>query len=80
LNGEKDVQVVAEPNLNGIREALRKSRSRSYEVTSMPGLNHLFQHCKKCTPEEYGKIDETFANEAMITISNWLQKNVSATP
>lgn len=76
LNGEKDVQVVAKPNLDGIRAGLQKSKSSVFEVNSLPGLNHLFQHCTRCTTDEYGKIDETFSPDAMNTIAGWLQKNI----
>ena len=51
LNGEKDIQVVAQPNLDGIKVALEKSKSKSFETKMLPGLNHLFQHCKECTVE-----------------------------
>ena len=45
LNGDKDLQV-SETNLDGINNALKKSKSPAFDVKEMPGLNHLFQHCK----------------------------------
>jgi uncharacterized protein len=76
LNGEKDIQVIATSNTEGIKEALQKSKSPSYEVRILPGLNHLFQKCKQCSVMEYGALDETFSEDALTVMSNWLLKNV----
>jgi hypothetical protein len=42
----------------------------------MPGLNHLFQHCSKCTVNEYGELEETFSAEVLQIMTDWLKKNV----
>ncbi|MEP6616324.1 MAG: alpha/beta hydrolase [Ginsengibacter sp.] len=76
LNGEKDVQVQSSTNLAGIRSALAKSKSLAYEAKEIPGLNHLFQHCKRCTVAEYGQLEETFAPEVLHLIGDWILKNV----
>lgn len=76
LNGGKDVQVVPAQNLDAIRKALAKSKSKSYEVKELPGLNHLFQTCTKCTVDEYAELEETFAPVALKTIGDWLDKKV----
>jgi pimeloyl-ACP methyl ester carboxylesterase len=76
LNGDKDIQVIASQNLPGIEAALRKSKSRVYQVQELPGLNHLFQTCNKCTLDEYSQIEETFSPIALQIISDWLIKNV----
>jgi len=76
LNGEKDIQVIAPSNTSGIQKALQKSKSPLYEVKILPGLNHLFQHCNTCTINEYGTLDETFAESALTEITAWLKKNV----
>jgi len=76
LNGEKDIQVIASTNTEGIKKALQKSKSPSYEVKILPGLNHLFQTCKSCSITEYGTLDETFSEAALSEITQWLQKNV----
>jgi pimeloyl-ACP methyl ester carboxylesterase len=75
LNGDKDLQVLSKPNLAGIKTALQKSKSPGFEVKEMPGLNHLFQHCKKCTLTEYGQLEESFSPEVLHMISNWILKN-----
>ncbi len=59
LNGEKDIQVLAEPNLAGWKAALAKAKNKDVTVRELPGLNHLFQHCTKCTVAEYGELTET---------------------
>lgn len=76
LNGDKDIQVIAGPNLAGIEAALKKSKVKSYAVKSMPGLNHLFQTCNSCTIEEYSQIEETFAPAALKVITDWINKEV----
>jgi len=75
LDGSKDIQVNAAMNLAAINKALKKSKSPSFETKELPGLNHLFQHCKKCTVEEYGELEETFSPEALDIMWEWLAKN-----
>ncbi len=76
LNGSKDIQVIAGANLAAIDSALKKSRSKAFEVHELAGLNHLFQACKKCTAVEYGELEETFSPAALTLIGDWLKKNV----
>jgi len=76
LDGSKDLQVNASINLAAIKKTLKKSKSPVYDTKEIPGLNHLFQHCKKCTVEEYAELEETFAPEALEIMGNWLDKNV----
>ncbi|MFI5152373.1 MAG: alpha/beta hydrolase family protein [Chitinophagales bacterium] len=76
LNGEKDLQVLPDPNLQGIEAALKKSKSKLFEVHKIPGLNHLFQDCKKCTIQEYGQLEETFSPVALDMMGTWINKNV----
>ncbi len=72
LNGEKDVQVDPTINLAAIESALKKSKSKNYKMIELPGLNHLFQHCTKCTIDEYGEIEETFSPEVLKIIGDWI--------
>jgi len=76
IGGEKDIQVIPASNLAGIKAALKKSKSKSYEVKELPGLNHLLQTCKTCTPQEYKELEETIAPTALETIREWLDKEV----
>lgn len=72
LNGEKDLQVAAEINLAAIDKALKGSGNDRVQIVSLPGLNHLFQHCTTGLPAEYGKIEETFSPEVLKIISDWI--------
>ncbi len=76
LNGEKDIQVYAEQNTTAIAASLKKAGNKNVTVKIFPGLNHLFQHCTKCTVNEYGELEETFSIAALETMNNWLQQNV----
>ncbi len=76
LNGENDIQVISKQNLPGIEAALRKSKSKVYTVKEMPGQNHLFQTCTKCTLEEYSQLEETFSPSTLTFISDWMNENV----
>lgn len=73
LNGEKDVQVMAKSNLEAIETVLKRSGNTRFTIREMQGLNHLFQHCKKCSPAEYADLEETIAPEVMETVGNWIR-------
>ncbi len=61
INGEKDLQVDPKQNLPPIEAALKEAGNANVTIKELPGLNHLFQHCKTGAPSEYGAIEETFA-------------------
>ena len=71
LNGEKDLQVPADINLERVK-ALVKSR---VTVKKYPELNHLFQHCTTGLPYEYGTIEETISPEVLKDIAEWIKSN-----
>jgi len=72
INGEMDLQVAAEVNLPAIKKALKSGGNDSVTTKIFPGLNHLFQHCKKGLPAEYGEIEETFSPEVLKFMSDWV--------
>lgn len=74
LNGEKDIQVAAAPNLEAIRKIMAEKMVKTFTVQALPGLNHLFQHCKTCTVAEYGETEETFSPQALQIIGNWIKE------
>jgi pimeloyl-ACP methyl ester carboxylesterase len=76
LNGEKDIQVYPEQNLTAILAALKKAGNKKMMTKILPGLNHLFQACTKCTIKEYGELEETFSPDALNIINEWLNKNI----
>src|ERR1700722_12891430 len=75
LNGQKDIQVNANQNIPAIIAALQKADDKNVTTKVFPGLNHLFQHCTKCTVAEYNELEETFAPEVLQVMGDWLQKN-----
>jgi len=72
LNGEKDCQVLAEKNINAIREDLLASGNQNVTTMILPGLNHLFQNCETGLPREYGLIEETFDQKTLDIMSDWI--------
>lgn len=74
LNGEKDLQVPPQENLDAIEAALKAGGNKDYTVQELPGLNHLFQTADTGAPEEYAKIEETFAPAALQVIADWIKK------
>lgn len=70
LNGGLDVQVIADENLAGIRQAL--SGNRDATVEKIEGLNHLFQTARTGAPGEYGTIEETVAPAVLQRIGDWI--------
>lgn len=72
LNGDRDTQVEAASNLEGIRQGLREKPGRQVTVKCYPELNHLFQHCTTGLFTEYGQIRETISPEVLADIAAWL--------
>jgi uncharacterized protein len=78
LNGDKDVQVAADENLEGLSAALAAGGNERVTVKKFPGLNHLFQRCKTGAVSEYGEIDETMSPEVLKTVAAWINAQASA--
>lgn len=76
INGEKDIQVLADIQLPAIQAALEKGGNADVTIKSYPELNHLFQHAKTGLPMEYGLIDETIAPEVLDEISSWMKSHI----
>ncbi|GAB4187457.1 MAG: alpha/beta fold hydrolase [Wenzhouxiangellaceae bacterium] len=74
INGGKDVQMVAEPNLQLIESSLAAGGNEHYEVRLMPGLNHLFQEAETGLMTEYAKIEQTIAPAALTLMSDWIRQ------
>jgi uncharacterized protein len=79
LIGSRDVQVPAKLHLPAIAAALAEGGNSDFSVVSLPGLNHLFQTCTKCTVTEYGELNETFSPEALLIIGDWLERHTRGT-
>lgn len=76
LYGEKDIQVPPEGNTEAVERALTMGGNRDFRVDVVPGINHLFQTAQTGLPDEYGKIDETFAPAVLGTIVEWVVERV----
>ncbi|HUX12311.1 MAG TPA: alpha/beta fold hydrolase [Spirochaetia bacterium] len=72
MNGAKDVQVLADLNLDAIARAVHAGGNMRVEIVKFEGLNHLFQHATTGLPQEYGQIQETFAPEVLEKIGDWI--------
>lgn len=70
LNGERDLQVPADVNL----DAIQKHVKNNVTVKKYPNLNHLFQTANTGLIDEYGKIKETLSPEVLEDIGNWIKK------
>ena len=77
LSGEKDLQVPPKENLPLIKKALEDGGNTDFQVSELPGLNHLFQHCQTGLPAESRPIEETFAPEALTAVSTWVLKHTT---
>ncbi len=73
INGEKDLQVPPNENLEGIRRTLEKGGNKNVTTKVLPQLNHLFQECQKGLPLEYSSIEQTFSPEALSLIYKWIK-------
>lgn len=76
LYGKKDLQVPAAENAAALQRLFPKSDSAKLEVQILSGLNHLFQECRKGTPEEYAAIEQTMSPKALHVIATWLAKTL----
>jgi hypothetical protein len=72
VNGELDLQVPPEENLEAIEAMLKEGGNKDYTVKEFPGLNHLFQPAETGSPSEYGKIEETMSPEVLEYIADWI--------
>jgi fermentation-respiration switch protein FrsA (DUF1100 family) len=78
LNGSRDVQVPPQQNLPAIAAALAAAGNADFTVSELPGLNHLFQKCNKCSVQEYGELEETFSPVALEIMGDWLVRHTRA--
>ena len=74
INGEKDLQVPPKENLSEIKATLERGENTDHEIHELKKLNHLFQTCETGAIGEYGTIEETFNEEAMDLMTQWILK------
>ncbi|MBD3224914.1 MAG: alpha/beta fold hydrolase [Caldithrix sp.] len=76
LNGQKDLQVTAEQNLEAIQKALKEGGNTQVTTKLFPNLNHLFQKAESGAPSEYAKIEQTLSPEVIAAIAEWIEKQM----
>jgi pimeloyl-ACP methyl ester carboxylesterase len=72
LYGTKDTQVLANINAPALEAALKKGKTKDYEVKVFDGLNHFFQEAETGKMSEYETIEQTISPQALNKISNWI--------
>lgn len=72
LNGTMDIQVSAVENLTSYEKHLLASQAPFYDVIQLDSINHLFQKVDSWNTNEYYESTETFNEEVMQLISEWL--------
>ncbi|MCW9706015.1 alpha/beta hydrolase family protein [Fodinibius salsisoli] len=70
--GEKDLQVLPQPNSTQMRNALKQGKA-PFTIEIIPSANHLFQKAKTGLPTEYGTLGETFSDSFWQVITEWIQ-------
>lgn len=59
--GEKDMQVLLEPNLESARQ-LSSEYNLDLQTVTIPNANHLFQSAETGLPSEYGMLSKEFTD------------------
>ena len=75
INGDKDVQVKADTNVQGIKQANHENPSPVI-VKVIPDVNHMLQTAKTGAIEEYGQIEETINQTVLVEIEHFVQNNL----
>lgn len=70
LNGDMDVQVLADDNLAVLKGA--ENLSGQLTAKKYEGLNHLFQPCATGDVSEYASIEQTISEEVLSDIAEWI--------
>lgn len=71
INGKLDLQVDHTYNLGVLEKELTNCK---HKIVAFDGLNHLFQHCKTGSPNEYSEIEETISPEVLEVMTDWIRQ------
>ena len=66
------MQVPPKENLEGIRQSLEKGKNENVTIKVFEGLNHLFQKSATGATSEYATLEETFNEEVMKFVADWM--------
>lgn len=78
LNGELDLQVIADQNIPEIEKALKEAGNPDVTIRRLPGLNHLFQPAKTGSPAEYAASDVTMDPSVLDLVTKWIRERFAA--
>lgn len=70
INGELDMQVPAQANLDLLRNLLPDKGKNL--IKEYPGKNHLFQNCTRASSLQYEEIEETISQDVLEDIVWWI--------
>lgn len=70
--GDKDIMVDGKQSIINWKEGLTKAHNDQFTSFLIPGLNHILQHCVKCTVAESFELEETLAPEVIKNIEQWI--------
>jgi pimeloyl-ACP methyl ester carboxylesterase len=73
INGSEDIQVPPLKNQEAFRNNFSEKSKAKSKVVLFPGLNHLFQTCKKCSILEYGDLEETVSPKVLNEMVSWIK-------
>ncbi|MCF0207073.1 MAG: alpha/beta hydrolase [Bacteroidales bacterium] len=73
LYGDKDVQVNSKMNIAAMNKHMKKAKNQNYRVEELPGINHIFQKCVFGGVQFYPKNKESFNEDAMRIIVEWIR-------
>lgn len=74
LWGKYDQQVPAYQSLEPISNALQMAKNKNFNLMTFDKLNHLFQYSETGSVDEYAKIEETFSNQVLEVLKDWILK------
>ncbi|MDQ1090564.1 S9 family peptidase [Siphonobacter sp. SORGH_AS_1065] len=72
INGDKDIYVSAQENLDNFKRLLQQGGNKDVTVKVFPGLNHQFLACQQCTPSEFASLKKQFPADVLSTIGDWI--------
>ncbi|MFT5470871.1 MAG: pimeloyl-ACP methyl ester carboxylesterase [Verrucomicrobiales bacterium] len=72
LNGDRDLEVVADLHLAAIESALKAGGNERVVTRKLTGLNHLFQTADRGFPNKYSTIEETMSPVVLKGVSQWI--------
>lgn len=71
INGELDMQVPAQANLDLLRNLLPDKGKNL--IKEYPGKNHLFQNCTRASSLQYEELEETISQDVLEDIAGWIR-------